>query len=462
MILSEFLKHSYTNLKQIYEIIKNKLPIYKEAVYSDPENLILRYSPENRSKFAKLNKYLSDTYNVFIGFGSYTDFIVTSIEEASHKTHFHSVNQALVKYLKEHPELNIQNGVGFDWYSFYNVNAADKKFDDKNAYYHIAQTPPSVILKVGLKASEAVYRNSHYSYNPAVFLFSIARANHYITSHDYKDETAEEVVGFDMSKYHSNSDTISYVYKVTLPKDVKSNTDVVDPVWKSAVFVEQNIKPENIVCIGYHMPNNFDGKENGYFTGDKTRVDSFADIVRSDTAMKNVKLKTKDEFAIESYTSIVKNKLKSLYKPLNELIKDFYYTSFSDYRLNTALKEEYNTDLDKFINIMLQESLTTKQIVDKIKHIIIDVVEKGYTIQSSINQYKHLKDDLNNTKEYMKYLKSKKVYEDDYYNELTHETLMYRQEECNAEIKRLNKEIRTMKKNVFDKWNNAKEQIKAL
>lgn len=462
MILSEFLKHSYTNLKQIYEILKNKLPIYKEAVYSDPENIILKYSSENRSKFAKFNKYLADTYNVFIGSGSYTDFIVTSIEEAEHKTHFHNINQALVKYLKAHPEINVQNGVGFDWYSFYGVDTADKKFDDKNAYYHVAQTPPSVILKVGLKAHEAVYRNSYYSYNPAVFLFSIARADHYLTSHEYKDENVEDIVGSDMQKYHHNSDTISYVYKVTLPEGVKANTDVVDPVWKSAVFVESNIKPENIECIGYHMPNNFDGKEYGYFTGDKTEVDSFADIVRSDTAMKNVKLKTKDEFTIESYTNIVKNKLDSIYKPVNKLVKDFYYTSIDDYKINCHLKEEYNMDLNKFINMMLQEGLTSRQVVDKIKQIIIDIVEKGYTLQNYIGQYNKIKDELNNSKEYMKYLKSKQVYEDDYYDELTPEKLMLRQEDCSMEIKRLNKDFRKIKKEVFDKWNNAKEQIKAL
>lgn len=63
MILSEFLNKSYRNIDQIYNLIKDKLPIFKDAIYSDPHNIIIPVvkGEYNRAKFAQFNKYLADT-----------------------------------------------------------------------------------------------------------------------------------------------------------------------------------------------------------------------------------------------------------------------------------------------------------------------------------------------------------------------------------------------------------------
>ena len=241
MILSEFLSKSYRNIDQIYKLVKDKLPIFKDAIYSDPHNIIIPVvkGEYNREKFAQFNKYLADTYNIFVCSGYRNVLYADGVEDAKNLTRNEKYNEALVNYFKEHPERE-GKGTEFEWFGMYGFDIADRQFDNSMPYYHISEEPPSVILKTGLKAHNAVYRNSQYSYNDAVFLFSLGRATHY--KNTQKSElTPVQIVGDNMDAYHYGSDTISYVYKVTLPNGVKANTDSAAIWWSSATFVETNI-----------------------------------------------------------------------------------------------------------------------------------------------------------------------------------------------------------------------------
>ena len=457
MILSEFLNKSYLNIDQIYNIIKDKLPIFKDAIYSDPHNIILpvENGKYNSKKFAQLNKYLADTYNIFVSSGYRNVLYASSAEEAKHLTRIEQCNIAIANYFKEHPELEGQ-GTEFEMFGMYCFDIADRKFDNSMPYYHISEEPPSVILKTGLKAHNAVYRNSQYSYNDAVFLFSLGRATHY--KNTQKSElTPVQIVGDNMDGYNYGSDTISYVYKVTLPKGVKASTDTAAIWWSSATFVEMNIKPENIECIGYYQPRNDKGLKTGYFTGDKTQVQSFTDIVVSDTPMKNVELKSSGEFTIESYTTKLNKYVDNVLLPrVNAIIKPVDSYGIHRHQLNNDVEETYKT-LTDFIVAKLKDGALQKEIIMEIKELIIKRLEK-WTFNVRDKEYlPKLKSMLADDKDKLKKLKALEIdeYSSDY---IEH---MYRIQDFTERVKDLNKRIREIQKKV-KYYDEMKEQIYAL
>ena len=296
----------------------------------------------------------------------------------------------------------------------YDFDIADRKFDNSMPYYHISKEPPSVILKTGLKAHNAVYRNNQYSYNDAVFLFSLGRATYY--KNTQKSElTPVQIVGNNMKAYHSGSDTISYVYKVTLPNGVKANTDSAAVLWSSATFVEMNIKPENIECIGYYQPRNDKGLETGYFTGDNTHVQSFTDIVVSDTPMKNVKLKTFGEFALESYRTKINKYVDNVLIPsVNTIIKPIDSYGIHRYQLDNELEHSYKS-LTNFIIMKLKEGISQKEIIMEIKEMIIKRLEKWTFNVRDEEHLPELKSMLADAKAELKRLKAEKI--DEYSND---------------------------------------------
>lgn len=458
MILSEFLSKSYRNIDQIYKLVKDKLPIFKDAIYSDPHNIIIPVvkGEYNREKFAQFNKYLADTYNIFVCSGYRNVLYANGVEDAKNLTRNEQYNEAIVNYFKEHPERE-GHGTEFEWFGMYGFDIADRQFDNSMPYYHISEEPPSVILKTGLKAHNAVYRNSQYSYNDAVFLFSLGRATHY--KNTQKSElTPVQIVGDNMSEYHYDSYTISYVYKVTLPKDVKANTDSTAIWWSSATFVETNIKPENIECIGYYQPRNNKGLETGYFTGDKTQVQSFTDIVVSDTPMKNVELKSSGKFALESYTTRINKYVDNVLLPrVNAIIKPIDSYGIHIYHLNDVLEETTYKTLTDFIVAKLKEGALQKEIIMEIKELIIKRLEKWAFHVRDKEYLPVLKSMLADAKAELKRLKAEKI--DEYSNDYMEH--VYRIQDITEGNKELSKRIREIQKQV-KYYDEIKEQIYAL
>lgn len=458
MILSEFLNKSYRNIDQIYNIIKDKLPIFKDAIYSDPHNIILlvKNGKYNSEKFAQLNRYLADTYNIFVSSGYRNVLYASSAEEAKNLTRIEKCNAAIANYFKEHPELE-GHGTEFEWFGMYCFDIADREFDNSMPYYHISEEPPSIILKTGLKAHHAVYRNSQYSYNDAVFLFSLGRATYY--KNTQKSELSPvQIVGDNMDGYHYGSDTISYVYKVTLPKGVKASTDTAAIWWSSATFVETNIKPENIECIGYYQPRNDKGLKTGYFTGDKTQVQSFTDIVVSDTPMKNVELKSSGEFTIESYTTKINKYVDNVLLPrVNAILKPIDSYGIHRYQLNDDLEETQYKTLTDFIVAKLKDGALQKEIIMEIKELIIKRLEKWTFNVRDAEYLPKLKSMLADDKDKLKKLKALEI--DEYSSDYVEH--MYRIQDFTERVKDRNKRIREIQKKV-KYYDELKEQIYAI
>lgn len=460
MLLTEFLKHPYTNLEQIYKLVKDKLPIYKDAIYSDPECIVLLGgSAENKPKFVELNKYLAKTYNAFISNGNKSTYSLYDAEDAETLTRDDAVNEAIVKYLEAHPELDVENGISFTMYRFYGLSFNDQRFNNEHAYYHIAETPPKVILKTGLKAREAVYRNDQYSYNPAVFMFSIDRATQWLNNDKDSTNTAAEVVGHDMSRYHGGSDTISYVYKVNLPKDIVANTDIVDWVWHSAVYVNENIKPEYIECIGYYQPRNSHttDTEVGYFTGSGKEVNSFTEIVTADDAMTNVELKTSNEFTAETYAKKVYATIENMLPKINEIIKPIRYYGIDMYDIDNRIEEKYKLNMRAYIAANLQEKLSVQQIVEKIKQIIIEYVDYyGIRSEDVIARLTAFTEKIKKYKAKLKEISAKRSFSNKEFAEN-----MYDMQSYEAYISELKKEAAELRAQLRA-WTKIKEQIEAL
>lgn len=458
MILSEFLNKSYRNIDQIYNFIKDKLPIFKDAIYSDPHNIIIPVvkGEYNRAKFAQFNKYLADTYNIFVSSGYRSVLYASSAEDAKNLTNEEQYNEAIVKYFKEHPERE-GHGTEFEWYGMYGFDIADRQFDNSMPYYHVSEEPPSVILKTGLKAHHAVYRNSQYSYNDAVFLFSLGRATHYKNT-QHSELSPVQIVGDNIDAYHSGSNTISYIYKVTLPNGVKANTDYAAIWWSSATFVETNIKPENIECIGYYQPRNDKGLKTGYFTGDKTEVQSFTDIVVSDTPMKNVELKSSGEFALESYRTKINKYVDDVLLPrVNAIIKPIDSYGIYRFHLDSELEKTQYKTLTDFIEAKLKDGALQKEIIMEIKELIIKRLEKWAFRVEDEEHLPELKSMLADAKAELKRLKAEKIdeYSSDYIDH------MFRIRDITEDNKELSKRIRDIQKQV-KYYDEIKEQIYAI
>lgn len=458
MILSEFLNKSYRNIDQIYNLIKDKLPIFKDAIYSDPHNIIIPVvkGEYNRAKFAQFNKYLADTYNIFVCSGYRSVLYAHGVEDAKNLTRHEQYDEAIVKYFKEHPELE-GRGTEFEWYGMYGFDIADRQFDNSMPYYHVSEEPPRVILKTGLKAHHAVYRNSQYSYNDAVFLFSLGRATHYKNT-QHSELSPVQIVGDNIGAYHSGSNTISYIYKVTLPNGVKASTDSAAIWWSSATFVEIDIKPENIECIGYYQPHNNKGLKTGYFTGDKTEVQSFTDIVVSDTPMKNVELKSSGEFAIESYSTKIDKYVDDVLLPrVNAIIKPIDFYGIHKFHLDDELEKTQYKTLTDFIEAKLKDGALQKEIIMEIKELIIKRLEKWAFRVEDEEHLPELKSMLANAKAELKRLKAEKIdeYSSDYIDH------MFRIRDITEDNKELSKRIRDIQKQV-KYYDEIKEQIYAI
>lgn len=109
------------------------------------------------------------------------------------------------------------------------------------------------------------------------------------------------------------------MYRITLPANIHANYDTVDTSWLTAVFVNENIKPEYIVCIGWYMPLNSDVNEEderttaeGYFTGHDREVDNFEEIITANETL-SVQVADDQYFYEQHYIDIVLKQLDEDY-----------------------------------------------------------------------------------------------------------------------------------------------------
>lgn len=109
------------------------------------------------------------------------------------------------------------------------------------------------------------------------------------------------------------------MYKIILPANIHANYDTVDTSWNTAVFVNENIKPEYIQCIGWYMPLHSDVNEEderttaeGYFTGHDREVDNFEEIIKANETL-SVQVADDQYFYEQHYIDIVLNRLDADY-----------------------------------------------------------------------------------------------------------------------------------------------------
>ncbi len=260
----EFLSKSYTNLKQIFNLIKTESKIAKDTVIFQKNRdgwtyrLFVKYPhetlSENDKDFIELNDILIKKYRCMISQSKrqlwYADenFVtdmglnVTPAEQA-----------ALDEYIKTEKSKG-REAIILDLYieAVYGL----VKIDNSGEFYHISGTGPDIILKNGIKASSVSHRMGAFSYNNSVFMFSTNAAK--INNEQKKKNCPERalngfsergIVELDISDYNGRCRDAFYVYRIKIHK---GDSVYIDPdwQWRSAVFKFGNIKPEDIEYLG--------------------------------------------------------------------------------------------------------------------------------------------------------------------------------------------------------------------
>lgn len=260
----EFLSKSYTNLKQIFDLIKTESKIAKDTVIFQKNQdgwtyrLFVKYPhmtlSENDKDFIELNDILIKKYRCMIAQSKrklwYADknFVtdmglnVTPAEQA-----------ALDEYVKTEKDKG-REAIILDLYVDMVYGLVE--IDNSGEFYHISGAGPDIIMKKGIKASSVSHRMGQFSYNNSVFMFSTNAAK--IRNEQKKKNCPEralegfserEIVELDISDYNGRRRDAFYVYRVKIHK---GDLVYIDPdwQWRSAVFKFGNIKPEDIEYLG--------------------------------------------------------------------------------------------------------------------------------------------------------------------------------------------------------------------
>ena len=318
--ICEFLDYSYKNLNEIFKLIKKESKLLQKAIYADSKKIIIFDNDFKEKYLIELNNILEKKYNIYL-----------SITDTSYDCIYNSNNtdnniSTFLKYMKinsnNYNEVTsriknkLKNNRSIDITTIHINTVSDKTKDIKSrrrSFYHISDIRPEVIARTGLKTNSAALRADMYNYNNALFLFSESEAEKLSKRKNYKGEKPLNILADDMCNGYIRGPEINYIYKVTIPDITKIFKDPDNNHFNTAVYINENIPPENIECVGFYIPYEWriakDDPRYNLVKADKYPVEHFG------WYMGNMK-------KVEKLSTILKNNIPL---KLKQLVPDTYF-----------------------------------------------------------------------------------------------------------------------------------------